>query len=449
MKTFLLLLLCMIIFKSAIINAQGSCVSFPGTAYNRCESGSAPTNLDNISDALTVEAWIYLTQGNDVGQDIAGVVSHSNGVVISYALFLSTQSSGSAPMFEISADGTYSTEKFIIGSGLSLNTWYHIAAVYDGGTSTDNMRIYVNGNLSAQGTSLASGIYSQAVPFRVGDRGTDQSVDHPFQGKIDEVRVSNISRYTSNFTKPSAPFTSDANTLALYHFDESSGNAIDSGPYGYDLTLYSASFTASDAPMPVELTSFTANEIENTVELNWRTATEVNNYGFEIERRNPLLAPFQGGETKAWKKIGFVKGSGNSNSEKDYSFEDAGLVSGKAEYRLKQIDNDGSFKYSNIVETSFMKPTKYELYQNYPNPFNPTTTIQYAIPKAGYVTLKIYNELGKEVSTLVDGFQQADNYKAVFNATRTMNNTQLASGIYYYSIRTDNFYQVKKLILLK
>ncbi len=137
-----------------------------------------------------------------------------------------------------------------------------------------------------------------------------------------------------------------------------------------------------------------------------------------------------------------MKGSGNSNSPKNYSFVDDNPPSGTVEYRLKQIDNDGNFKYSQIVTVTSL-PTKLELWQNYPNPFNPTTTIQYAIPKAEHVTLKVYDELGKEVSTLVNENKEAGQYSVTFDGNG------LASGIYLYSLRCGNFSQVKKLLLLK
>ena len=213
--------------------------------------------------------------------------------------------------------------------------------------------------------------------------------------------------------------------LISYAYNESAGQPI-----------------TTNGTLPVELTTFTANNLGDKVELHWNTATEVNNYGFNVERSNPPLNPLQGGETAAWQKIGFVKGSGNSNSPKNYSFIDDSPPSGTVEYRLKQIDNDGNFKYSQIVTVTSL-PTKFELWQNYPNPFNPTTTIQYAIPKAEHITLKVYDELGKEVTTLVNENKEAGQYRLNFNGSN------LASGIYYYRISAGDFTEVKKLMLLK
>lgn len=88
-------------------------------------------------------------------------------------------------------------------------------------------------------------------------------------------------------------------------------------------------------------------------------------------------------------------------------------------------------------------PNEYMLLQNYPNPFNPKTTINYSIPKTSFVIIKVYDVLGKEVATLVNENKSAGNYSVVFNASK------LASGVYYYIIRADNYTDIKKLILLK
>jgi hypothetical protein len=187
--------------------------------------------------------------------------------------------------------------------------------------------------------------------------------------------------------------------------------------------------------MPVELTSFSASVIGNTVKLIWKTATEVNNYGFEILR--------QAQDDKDWTKIGFVNGNGNSNSPKSYSFTDRDVNTGKYNYRLKQMDNDGTFEYSKTVEADFGVPTKFELNQNFPNPFNPTTTISYDLPDAANVKLTIFNILGQEIKILVDGFREAGVHTITFDAD------DLDSGLYIYKLQAGSQVQTKKMTLIK
>ncbi|MBU0475684.1 MAG: hypothetical protein KKF62_16160 [Bacteroidetes bacterium] len=136
--------------------------------------------------------------------------------------------------------------------------------------------------------------------------------------------------------------------------------------------------------LPVELSSFYGALEKDKVILNWQTATEINNYGFEIERTFANNNQFQN-----WKVIGFVQGHGNSNSINEYTFIDSELISGTLKYRLKQIDTDGVFEYSNIIEVFIDNlPLKYELTPNYPNPFNPTTLIAYQIPNNVFIKPK-------------------------------------------------------------
>ena len=141
-------------------------------------------------------------------------------------------------------------------------------------------------------------------------------------------------------------------------------------------------------------------------------------------------------------KIGFVNGHGTSTESNVYTYVDKN-VNGTMYYKLKQIDFDGTYKYSKTVETSTTKPVEFSLSQNYPNPFNPSTTISYSIPQDNFVSLKVYNVLGNEVATLVNGQITAGTHNVHFNASN------LSSGVYYYTIRTGNFSSTKKLMLLK
>ncbi len=188
------------------------------------------------------------------------------------------------------------------------------------------------------------------------------------------------------------------------------------------------------ATVPVELTSFSANSVNGNVELLWKTATEKNNNGFDVERKSA---------NSEFVKIGFVKGNGTTTNLSSYSFTDKN-VNTNYSYRLKQIDFDGTFTYSSIVNVSAgQSPTTFALAQNFPNPFNPSTSISYSLPKAGVVTLAIFNTLGQKVKEVVNGFQEAGNYTVSINAS------DLSSGNYIYKVSVNGQSVSKKMIVLK
>ena len=168
--------------------------------------------------------------------------------------------------------------------------------------------------------------------------------------------------------------------------------------------------------------------------------------GYEIERlKNSKIE-----KLNSWERIVFVSGSGTTTETQTYSYNDDNLPSGKYQYRLKQIDFNGMFEYSNVVDVEMISPTEFSLAQNYPNPFNPSTTIRYSIPnvtlsgvEGSRVLLKVYDVLGNEIATLVNEEKPAGNYKVEFNASN------LASGIYFYRLQAGSFVETKKMILLR
>jgi PKD repeat protein len=212
--------------------------------------------------------------------------------------------------------------------------------------------------------------------------------------------------------------------------------------------------TFFDVIVPVELTSFNAEIIDNKVVLNWTTATETNNLGFEIERK---IIHATDGE---WITIGFKEGKGNSIETHNYQYIDKvnDLNATSLYYRLKQVDYDGSYEYSDVVLVNNLAPVDYALYQNFPNPYNPVTTITYSLPIKAQVELVIYNALGESITRLINEEKKAGKYSVKFDATN------LPSGIYFYKLQAgypstglpagrqgsgQSFVETKKMILLK
>lgn len=198
--------------------------------------------------------------------------------------------------------------------------------------------------------------------------------------------------------------------------------------------LWRIGTATSELVVPVELTSFTASTIGTDVALNWSTATELNNYGFEIQRK---------ANDGDFGTVAFVKGQGTTTQQNQYSFADQNLDEGKYFYRLKQMDYDRKFSYSQTVEVDVRLVDQYALEQNYPNPFNPTTTIGFGIMEKGNVRLSVLNILGEEIAILVNGEQDKGYHKVEFDGSK------LSSGVYFYKIQSGNFINTKKMILLR
>jgi 5-hydroxyisourate hydrolase-like protein (transthyretin family) len=185
---------------------------------------------------------------------------------------------------------------------------------------------------------------------------------------------------------------------------------------------------------PVELFSFSASVEGNNIQLQWQTASEMNNKGFEVERRQ---------DNQEWKSITFINGYGTSTDIHTYSYTDINPDAAKYFYRLKQIDLNGSYSFSDEIEVQINIIADFILFQNYPNPFNPLTKIKYQLPENGHVSLIIFDLIGNEVSELINCFQNAGLYETEFDGSK------ISSGIYYYQFKSGNYMKTKKFILLK
>jgi uncharacterized protein (TIGR03790 family) len=199
----------------------------------------------------------------------------------------------------------------------------------------------------------------------------------------------------------------------------------------------------TQAPLPIELATLTVRMLRGAAELKWSTVSETNNYGFEVQRKAEGEADF--------KSIlgAFVPGHGTTLEHQTYSYLDVTVPPGRVSYRLKQIDLDGTFAYHDPVEVvngsngNHAGVGRISLAQNFPNPFNPATVIEFELPKPDYVMLKVYNALGEEVATLVDGVKQAGLHSTKFDGS------SLASGLYIYQLKTNDFTSTQKMLLLK
>jgi len=192
----------------------------------------------------------------------------------------------------------------------------------------------------------------------------------------------------------------------------------------------------STAPLPVELTAFNAIKLNDKVKLIWSTATEVNNYGFEIQRRKSSIDD--------WNYLGFVNGHGNSNTPHLYSFIVRNPKQGRNYFRLKQIDIDGQFEFSDIVEVNFNSRDYFILYPAYPNPCNPEAKENFYIKSSKNLTVLLYNELGE----VVKSFFTNEYFESGLHSI-VINGAGLPSGVYFLNFEGEGIHAVRKIVIAK
>lgn len=342
-------------------------------------------NMDVGTSSWTISVWM-----NNFPTASSTTYLFGNDITTSFRCF----TNGAAGNTNITLRGTGITNVNVLGvlPGPSV-----VHFVYD--STLSEIRVYVNGTFQSAVTQVPLNL-NAAVPFKVGGYGTASSI--PVGTMLDEFRF----------------------------YRRALGAAEISATWNQMLPV----------AVPVELTSFTAASVGNTVNLNWSTGTEINNKGFNVERKTA------NGE---FETITFVPGSGTTTQAKFYSFIDENLQSGNYTYRLKQMDFDGAFEYSNEIEAEVKVPAEFSLKQNFPNPFNPSTVINWQLAVPSKVTLKIFNSLGEEIETLVDQYLESGDHSVSFNS-----NSKLSSGVYFYRIDASGidgsiYSKVMKMSLMK
>jgi len=393
---------------------------------------------------------------------------------------------GSPIQTTVTGAGTYTLNAFTTDASGNKNLWlvlYPINQTQFGAGNTGKIRLLcrLSANIAVIDTIFSADSYTMLdISGNTAGRGGVLLVDtasavgnvqgkfvfawdntsgtgRPFSGYVGENNGITEKFYPTNYSTYAVAGTysfviPDSNANGVQRLEVFNGDgtsfANDQAVGGFSGTVNAMVSPASDtvvsisstnAPLPVELSSFSSSVSSLGVNLQWQTATELNSYGFDVER-----AEVKGSAAPQFSKIGFVKGSGNSSSTKTYSFTDNTALYGNFQYRLKQVDNSGAFKYSQVIEVNNTnKPLSFAVNQNYPNPFNPTTVINYTLPEASMVTLTIYNVLGEKVTTLVNQRQEKGIYNVSFNG---MN---LPSGIYIYQLSAGKNVISQKMMLLK
>jgi hypothetical protein len=291
-------------------------------------------------------------------------------------------------------------------------------------------------DLGAPGTSILSTVPGSTYSNMTGTSMASPTVAGGVALMFAAAHVDLMSLYKSNYPSGALMFR-DYMFAAVDTISSLIGKTVTGGR----LNVHKAAVAVNQV-VPVELVSFTAVNKANYIIISWSTATELNNAGFYLERKEVSDAE--------WKEIIFIKGRGNSLEPGAYSYNDIDMTPGKYLYRLRQTDIDGSFVYSIEIEAGVSAPADFVLMQNYPNPFNPTSKIKYNVPESGssggwMITIKLYDVLGNEISTLVNENKTAGSYEV------ELNSSSLSSGIYIYRMTVNDnvFNSARRMVVLK
>lgn len=198
-------------------------------------------------------------------------------------------------------------------------------------------------------------------------------------------------------------------------------------------------------PLPIQLASLTGVPVSGQgVVIHWSTLSETDSYGFEVQKSASQVGGYESIPGS------FVQGHGTTTAPQNYSYTDRSPGTGMVYYRLKQLDLDGTIRFSDGLAVDVASgvaggefPTEFSLAQSYPNPFNPSTNIRYGLPQKAFVTLEVFTTLGQHVATLVREQEEAGYHEVAFNASG------LASGAYFYTITAGDYHASKKLVLMK
>jgi hypothetical protein len=180
-------------------------------------------------------------------------------------------------------------------------------------------------------------------------------------------------------------------------------------------------------PLPVQMLSFNADAEDGYNMLHWSTASEVNNSGFVVERSR---------DGNEFNRIGFVAGAGNASSVNEYSFKDSDIGSDVLYYRLKQVDNDGAFEYSQVIAIKNTTKTPFAIKSVYPNPFSKEIAIVFNKVALEPIRIKIFNAEGQIV---------IDESYAAFRNNLFINTESLQAGLYFITVESGDQKLVQRI----
>jgi len=368
------------------------------------------------------------------------------------------------PSFAQGITFTFANDQ-ITGSGPKFFE-FDVMVAGDGSiTKLGDTQVYINYNSLAFGNSISS---NNKVNVDFGSLIPSGSQPFYFPPIVIDNSNSRVSITTEYLLTPNDAFAVSLpnSPTPLWHisieiadevqtsdlsFQESLMNGQQTQGNGNIYTSVTANNTL-DVTLPVELNSFSATTGDNKVILTWTTQSEVNNLGFEVYRsaeengEYAMIASYENNES--------LQGAGNSNAAREYTYEDRMLFNGETYwYQIADVDYQGvrTFHGPVSVESPDLIPEEYALHPNFPNPFNPETSIRFEIPANpanSKVKLVIYNNLGMEVRTLVNGTVEPGIHTVKWDG-RNNAGEQIASGVYFLHIQAGTFNRTQKMLLVR
>ncbi len=408
--------------------------------------------LSKLDEALdyTIEAWVYVANESDI-DDYDNILCREDG----FQLRLRSNRRLNFNIYKGSSTwGSYSSNN----NAITVGAWNHVAVIRNTDSDPNTFKMYVNGTDVSSSTWLGSPMQANGGDLYVGRANTD--ANH-YKGYLDEIRIETLAEYPANLRSNTtdSPYSYTYNTAAIFHLDEGSGNYQTSNESGHyarlgdngdgdssEPTWRAWNYLFQDLSLPVSLVSFEANVTRaNEVRLEWVTESEIENLGFLLERKESGRLDWS--EIANYITHQELRGQGNISHRTEYSFIDKTIkLDHTYDYRLADVSYDGAINYHSISILNVVTenlPSTFAVYQNYPNPLNPITTIEYDLPEDCQVKLMIYDNMGREVTTLVSEAQDAGFKSVQWNATN------VASGMYFYQIKAGDFISTKKMLVIK
>jgi hypothetical protein len=390
----------------------------------------AQSIVSNVTGDFTIETWVIWDGGNqsfprifDFGND------PSNWIVLTAALPFAP----SGPRFMIRRNG-FPDQLVDATVTLTPGTWNHIAVTLD--ATTDIATIYINGVASGTTAGFTDRLSDLGVTTNNWFGRSEFGTDPFFPGNIEEFRISDIVRYTGNFTPSLTQFAVDANTVALYHFNEgggqttadATGNNAD-GILGGTMAIESSDPTwVFGSVLPVKLTDFTAtlNSVNKTVEIKWIASTDQPTE-FTLERSS---------NGSAFTRLNTTSRTNATTGLETFTFRDLHPLTGRSYYRLKYSEAGKPAFYSRTIPVNLSTKGTFVIY---PNPVK-GGMINIELLKAftGHVQIRLMNSAGAVVVSL----SKDANKESQFQISRA----GLPAGSYILEITTGDLKQSQMIV---